>query len=215
MDVCGFILRQVTGRRYSLLTAGVLPLGTIILHHERIQAILRAYESKAQELRDDHDPLTPVVEDIEQYLLSKEQILGEVKKAESQLNKQRYYMVRGMVSDLKQKRAQLEKVWNKKERLPILLIGGGSKSPFFRLLAEEFSDLVKSQTVNGGAVLLPVPKPRSLKGEISDYHRLAVAWGLSHRALDVGEIIPRDRIEDMPPLPRREYRDNYISKDQV
>jgi len=48
-----------------------------------------------------------------------------------------------------------------------------------------------------------------------EQRRLAVAWGLSHRALDVGEIIPADRIPDVPPPRIREWRDRFVGKEVV
>jgi hypothetical protein len=44
--------------------------------------------------------------------------------------------------------------------------------------------------------------------------RLAVAYGLSFDSLDIGEIRPPHKIEDMPPMRRRELPE-APSKDQV
>lgn len=213
VDVCSFLLHQREGDRYSLLTADVQQLGTIRLHHERILAIQRVHERQAQDLRDKHDPLAPITEDIEPYLVTRERIVSGVQSAEAELRKRCQLMFRRVVTDLKLRRAPNEAVW--KARLPILVIGGGSKLPFFASLAEELGDWVKSYAGNEGALPMPVPVPESLKSKTAEYHRLAVAWGLSHRALDVGDIIPADRIADIEPPRKRTWEDAFVDKDQV
>ncbi len=216
IDVCSFLLHQAHecgGDRYSLLTADVQQLGTIRLHHERIRAIQRSHEKQAQDLRDKHDPLVPISEDIEPYLLSHDQIVSEVQVAEEELRKRCRSMLRRVVTDLKTRRAPNEKIW--RGRLPILLIGGGSKLPFFASLVEELGEWVKSYGGNEGAVVVSVPMPDTLKSKTAEHHRLAVAWGLSHRAPDVGDIIPADCVEDIEPPRKRTWKDDYIDKDQV
>ena len=213
VDVCSFLLHQRGGDRYSILTADVQQLGTIRLHHERILAIKRRYKKQAQDLRDKHDPLTPITEDIEPYLLSREEILAEVHQAESDLKKCFQSMLQDVICKLKVRRAPNEKIW--RGRLPILLIGGGSKLPFFASLVEELGAWVESYSGNEGAVLLPVFVPETLTSKTAEYHRLAVAWGLSYPALDIGEIIPADRIDDIEPPRQRSWEDRFVSKDLV
>jgi hypothetical protein len=213
VDVCSFLLDRRESDRYSLLTADVQQLGTIRLHHERIRAIQRLHEGQAQYLRDKHDPLTPISEDIEPYLLSRSQIVSGVQVAEKDLRRRLHFMLQRIVTDLKTRRAPNEAIW--RGRLPVLLIGGGTKLPFFSSLAEELGEWMKSYAGNEGAVAVPLPVPNTLKSETAEYHRLAVAWGLSHRAPDVGDIIPADRIADLEPHRKRTWEDAFITKDQV
>lgn len=213
LDVCSFLLRQSDQNRYSLLTADVKQLGTIRLHHTRIQAIQHAFEVQAQKLRDKHDPLAPISEDIDSYLLPEIQIRAEVSQAEELLRKNCQMVIRKVIHDLRRRRAPNEDVWLKK--LPILLIGGGSKLPYFRSIVEELDAWTQQYYGNEGIILQEVPVPETLKINTDEYHRLAVAWGLSHRALDIGEIIASDRIDDIDPPARRKWENNYISKDQV
>lgn len=213
VDVCSFLLHQRAGDRYSLLTADVQQLGTIRLHHERILAIQRLHEQQAQDLRDKHDPLAPITEDIEPYLVTRERIVSGVQSAEEELRKRCHRMLRRVVTDLKIRRAPREDVW--KARLPVLVIGGGSRLPFFESLAREVGEWLKQYAGNEGAHPVPVPVPDTLKGKTAEYHRLAVAWGLSHRALDVGDIIPADRIDDIGPPRKRSWEDAFIDKDQM
>ena len=214
VDACSFVLHERQGSdRYSLLTADVKPLGTIRLHHERIMAIQRASNKQAEDLRNKHDPLSPIAEDIAPYLLSHEQIVSEVQSGEAAFKKWFNLMLHGVIADAKVSRDPNSPVWS--GRLPILLIGGGSESLFFRSLVDDIDVWVASYSGNEGAVILPVPMPKTLSSKMADNHRLAVAWGLSHPALDIGEITPADRISDIKPPRLRNWEENFINKDQV
>ena len=214
VDVCSFVLHESQGSdHYGLLTADVQQLGTIKLHHERILAIKRVYDKQAEDLRDKHDPLAPIAEDIAPYLLSHEQIAKGVQKQEAALKERCKSMIRNVISQAKVRRDPNSSVW--RERLPILLIGGGSKSPFFHSLVNDLGAWVASYSGNKGILNPPLPMPETLTSKMADSHRLVVAWGLSHPALDIGEITPVDRMPDINPTPHRNWGDDFISKDQV
>jgi hypothetical protein len=215
LDVCSFVLHERAGNdRYSLLTADVKQLGTLRLHQERILAIQKAHEGQAQDLRDKHDPLAPITEDLEPYLLSRDRILGAMREAEGQLKKTCQMMLRRVVLDLRKQRDPNASVW--RGRLPIILIGGGAQLPFFRMIVEEMNEWVASNIGRSeGTVLLPVNIPVSVSTNALEQHRLAVAWGLSHQGFNIGEIIPADRIPDINPPRQREWEDRFVSNDQV
>ena len=214
VDACSFVLHERQGSdRYSLLTADVQQLGTIRLHHERILSIQRAFNKQAEDLRDKHDPLSPIAEDIAPYVLSHEQIVSEVQSGEAAFKKLCTLMLHSVIADAKVSRYPNSPVWS--GRLPILLIGGGSESPFFRSLVDDIGAWVASYSGNKGAAILPVPMPKTLSNKMASSHRLIVAWGLSHPALDIGEITPPDRIPDIKPTRRRNWEENFINKDQV
>lgn len=217
VDVCSFILpRSDEDAHYSLLTTDVQFLGTIRLHIDRILTLQKTYEKQAEALRDKHDPLTPIAEDIEPYLIPRDKLEEEIRKAETNLKKQFQIMLRRIICDAKQRRDPNSPVWDK-GRLPILLIGGGSKLSFFFKAVEELDDWLKKKILNNGAMLLKDERiPERLKSETGVYHRLAVAYGLSHRALDIGKITPADQISDIDDTPTiLDIDDWYISKDQV
>ncbi|MCA9670691.1 MAG: hypothetical protein KC503_34075 [Myxococcales bacterium] len=206
VDVCSFVLHEREGTdRYDLLTADVQQLGTIRLHHERILAIQRVHEAQAQSLRDEHDPLAPMSTVVDSYLPPRDKVVEEVNSAEAALQRRCRLMLRRVIRDLRTRRAPADPTWQGARRLPILLIGGGTRLEFFADLGR-WGD---------GTRVVPVPVPQNLGSEVTDFDRLAVAWGLSHRALDVGEITPADQIEDAEPLAKRHWEDAYVSKDQV
>jgi hypothetical protein len=95
------------------------------------------------------------------------------------------------------------------------LIGGGAESPFFRSLVEELGEWLASHVGNKGVALPPLELPSTVSTTRSEQHRLAVAWGLSHQEYNIGEIIPADRIPDIPPPPCRTWEDRFVSKDQA
>ena len=217
VDVCSFLLQTGEGsNRYNLLLSDVKQLGTIRLHDERIRALKRVYENQAIDLRDRHDPLVPIAEDVEAYLVSREQLISAVKEAEADLKRRCQEMLKGVIWRTKVSRDPNSSVW-RRGRLPILLIGGASKLPFFLSAVEELDAwLKKLLTGTDGILVTPdEPLPEGFASKTAKYHRIAVALGLSHRASDIGEITPADRIADIEPQVRRNREDRYVGKDQV
>ncbi len=218
VDVCSFLLHEKEGNdRYSLLISDVQKLGSIKLYTDRIVAFKQVYEDLAEDLLNKHDPMAPLDEDIKPYLISKDQFLSAFENAKGQHKEQFLYMVRRLIWQTKLRRAPNTPIW-REGRLPILLIGGGSKLQFFRSAVEELHDWLKYHTRNDGIIFLNPPIPDSLTDSIKnaeEYQLFAVAWGLSHRALDIGEIIPADQIPDVEPPPRVDWRKRFISKELV
>ena len=64
-----------------------------------------------------------------------------------------------------------------------------------------------------------LPMPERLEAEglpQGEFHRLAVAWGLSFRGDDIGGVLPpHDTPDTELILPRRDPDGGYVSKDQV
>jgi hypothetical protein len=213
VDVCSFLLRQREGDDvFPFLTADVQPLGTIRLHHERILAVRSLVDRQAQDLRDKHDPLAPISIDLEPYFLSRNLIESEIQKAEKELHRECSKMLWRAIVDMKMRRAPNEDVWHIKQKLPVLCIGGGSKLPFFTNIVNDLNLWVAKHAGIAGIDRLPLPVPETLQAETNDYHRLAVAWGLSHPSFNIGTIVPLDQIPDTEPPKKREKR-NLISED--
>lgn len=51
--------------------------------------------------------------------------------------------------------------------------------------------------------------------ELAQPHRIAVAWGLSYRAVDMGDITPADRIGDVEGPGDEKWRGRYVAKEDV
>jgi hypothetical protein len=69
-----------------------------------------------------------------------------------------------------------------------------------------------------GLLLRTLPRPDQLINEDVDdllFHRLSVAYGLSFEAHNIGRVSAPHENPDLPPPPRPENDDRFISKDQV
>jgi len=221
IDVCSFKISEKEGiNHYSLLIADVQPLGTIGLYYNFLDQLNRVYSKHNKELLEKHDPMVPMDEDIENYLISRDKALGAFEETKDQYKEQLLAMLRKVVLQTKGRRDPNAPVW-RKGRLPVLLIGGGTKMPFFRSTINEFHEWVKGYIGNDGVILLTPPMPKNLINQSNnqdEYQFLAVTWGLSHRPLDIGDITPADSIPDVHPprvLNHRliNWRSRYVGKE--
>ena len=93
------------------------------------------------------------------------------------------------------------------------MCGGGAKIKFYRNVVKTLEGNLQSNTRFSGFNFKQIPIPGDLKAPkilIDSYHRLAVAYGLSFREMDIGRIIPRSIISDLappspPPLTKTQY----------
>ena len=218
VDVCSFLLHETEGSDcYSLLMSDVKQLGAFRLHADRIVAFKQVYEMRTGKLLDRLDPMAPVNDDVKTYLISDEHFTAAFEEARAQLKKQFLYTVRKLIRLTKTHRDPKAPVW-RSGRLPILLIGGGSKQAFFRSAVDELSDWLMGYTGNDGTMVLNIPIPDALTGSVKhagEYPFFAVTWGLSHRALDIGKIIPADSIPDYEHPPPVDWRKRFVSKEMM
>ena len=103
------------------------------------------------------------------------------------------HRLRGVVKELLKDMAPTAEAFKPGGVLPVLLIGGGSRNPFYfeRIVDLRKRMLQSFRIPSDGLVQLDVPKPRTLDADV-DFRRLAVAWGLSYRQDDIGGITPSD-----------------------
>ena len=91
-----------------------------------------------------------------------------------------------------------EPVW--KDRMRIIVCGGGKSLPFYRKVREDVEAWAKSyigeiidnrKEMFNGFVNIPFRKPEAIIDKIadSDFHRLAPAWGLSFEPYNIGEYV--------------------------
>lgn len=218
VDVCSFLLHETEGSDcYSLLMSDVKQLGAFRLHADRLVAFKQVYEMHTGILLNRLDPMAPVDDDVKPYLISEVHFTAAFEEARAQLKKQFLYTVRKLIRLTKTDRDPKASVW-RSGRLPILLIGGGSKKAFYRSAVDELSDWLTGYTGNDGTMVLNIPIPDALTDSVKnteEYPFFAVTWGLSHRALDIGKIIPADSIPDYEHPPPVDWRKRFVSKDMV
>jgi len=197
MDVSTFILFDREEEDfYSILHAEVERLGAFILHRHRIKELEKIFEDKFLKLKDACDGISPLPE-FDQYLPSFNE---NDKQAFSEADKNFLYecsrLIRRVVGTTKKRRNPLASEWG--NGLPIFLCGGGSQVKLYKNMIKDAEDKLK-QTGFGGFNIKILPKPNNLDSDDippSDYHRIAVSYGLSHSEIDLGKIIPQRDIDD-------------------
>ncbi|OEU65975.1 MAG: hypothetical protein BA863_02585 [Desulfovibrio sp. S3730MH75] len=197
MDVSTFILFDREEEDfYSILHAEVERLGAFILHHHRIKELEKIFEDKFLKLKDACDGISPLPR-FDQYLPS---LNENDKQVFSEANKNFLCkcsrLIRRVVGTTKKRRNPLASEWG--NGLPIFLCGGGSQVELYKNMIKDVEDKLK-QTGFGGFNIKILPRPDNLDAydiPPSDYHRIAVSYGLSHSEIDLGKIIPQRDMDD-------------------
>lgn len=120
-------------------------------------------------------------------------------------------VVKDVVVATRQHRDPTSKHW--KVGLPVFLCGGGSQLDVYIDAIQACSATLTETLHIAGLVLKNIPKPEGLETPdllAENYHRLAVAYGLSQTADDIGRVIPPSQIESIPPPAIKDYRKNDI-----
>ena len=125
--------------------------------------------------------------------------------------------LRSVVMYTGKKRDPMDGSWKVGSELPVFLTGGGARNDLHRDIVNDLGPWLSSNAGNGGIRLLDIPAPRSLDCPvpISDLDRLAVAWGLSYPPDQIGGIEPMSETEDHQQKTARDWRDGYVTKEQV
>lgn len=206
VDVCMFILwNKNDSNSYSLLTADVKPLGTAMYQRHMLNIISSKTYSK-NKIKFKYNALHAPINDMRKFIeyfnsygynnISESQLEAHKLKFEKQVEE----VLKRIVWRTKKDRDLQASTWKNNKTLPLIMIGGGSKSDIYIGLIQRLNSWMLSQVRNGGfSEILSVQLPALAKDIKPEY--LTVAWGLSHRALDIGKIIPPDEIDDIPPLP--------------
>jgi hypothetical protein len=86
-----------------------------------------------------------------------------------------------------------------------------------RRIVESLDPWLRQHSQNEGTRILELPTPENLDLPIavSDFGRLAVAWGLSYPPSEIGRILPPSAIEDKPSPAVIEWSDRFVAKEHV
>ncbi len=211
VDACAFILndrRKGNSDEYGLLVADVKRLGVAELNKQRVKAIEKHDSEAARSLNREYNPFDPLPLEvaIEQFPHSILEILESIDK---KLVKKCAIMYKAILYATRRFRAPNEDEWSVNS-LPVLLIGGGRQNKIYRESIRELSFWFKKQYIRNpyGIKELPLPVTETPDGDPVAYERLAVAYGLSYRSLDIGEITAVDQIPDMPHFGNQDENDN-------
>ncbi len=213
VDITSFIIQtDDEGGSFNLLTTEVEMYGAFKLHKYRIDSVKSHVEKKLSRLSQSTNGMTPLPE-VDEYSVSNEKLQGIDKEFMKKFNK----VLDDVFHETKSKRYPLSPAWA--EGLRVFVGGGGSQVGLYMSAIKSFSENVSRSSTVAKFNLLSIPKPEDLDTpslEKKDYHRVAVANGLSFTFDDVKKIEPPHKIEDHVLTDSSvDYRDNYISSDMT
>lgn len=213
LDVSTFILSNDEGEDiYSFLEVDVTRQGTFYLHKFRLEQLFKAISNHFDAL----DMTKPIPGTCGQMLPPNDDLTA----IDDDFMIDCVGTVNGAVVRTKGGRAPDEEQFDRKgpKPLPVFLCGGGSQVGLYqRLISTSHARISRNYNVGEYAVRhLPMPQAFQESGvEAKDFHRLAVAYGLSFTILDLGRVIPPSEIEDIPMRPIATDIPEMVTKDQV
>ena len=107
--------------------------------------------------------------------------------------------------------------WKPGNDVPVFIAGGGAANPLHQDIVESLGPWLRRYVGNEGIrpLDLHVPNTLDLPEPLEDLSRMAVAWGLSYPATEIGRIRAERDIKDVPPRPVVDSSSRFVSKDQV
>ena len=212
LDAATFIIHSRAGEDlYPLLETRVKRLGTMTLHSIRIQDLKKSFETHLQEMSE-IDPLN-VLPDQSYYKMSPKETVDET---DSVFFKECSIVIGETVRETKNKRDPFSIAWEK--GLSVFICGGGGRFIGYRDAIVKRGKAIEANVADfAGLNIKNIPKPDQLDApdlSLSDYDRLAVAYGLSFTVDEIGEVIPEKEIVDIFNESRAlNVDDRFISKD--
>jgi hypothetical protein len=149
-------------------------------------------------------------------LLGVESVRSRLQMGESdeQLRHEIAFVAKKVIWDTKCRRDPRAAEW--RGELPVFLCGGGSANEIHKLAVKELTGWL-TRHVGARLRLLSLESPENMDASTgpSDFHRLAVAAGLSYPPFDIGTLALPTEIVDIARLPVRDNSNRYLSKDDV
>ena len=212
LDIASFMLHKKDGEdKYSILTADLDELGATIFNYNRFKALANELIQLAK--KHNEDLITPIPTSITSYL-------QKFNTNERELIQEFYYKCKSLIAktirDLKQNRDPNSDRW--KTGLPIFLCGGGKDIALYRQALNEHNIWLQQYTNIKELLIKEIPMPENLRAENlnrKDYHRFAVAYGLSFPSYDIGEIKPPQEIEHIQRSEQKDHSDRFVPKEYV
>lgn len=227
LDVSTFVLHGKGEQQYAFLETKVERLGAFEVHKKRIEKMTYVlkntphFKTWAQHSAKLDDAALPVPKSLRTYCgfvppSLRKTIFNELKLLDEQLNKYIHIAICSVVSETKRRRDPLSSRWQ--EGLPVFICGGGSALAFYRDVINDSEKSMQRIGCNCFRTMdLQPPEGLRAKGlDHTNYHRIAVAYGLSFPYEDIGTIIPPSEVEDIEQQVRtRDTDKDFISKDMV
>lgn len=222
LDICSFNLRErEDDKPLPIFTADVDLLGARRLHLARIDGAREGVIAHATSLVDRSDPASMIPDNIKDYVPPDQEREGNYDEIAIAENENRFTedcakLLRKTITHLRRKRDPNSPRWY--EALPVFVCGGAKDMQLYReVISRVHSWLPTYIQSSHGIRRIDLPKPESLEAEVDDksYHRLAVAWGLSHLRFNIATYSRPSEIQNVPPPNKRNPYDKFISKDMV
>lgn len=217
LDVCGFILHEQDDEDcYELLTADVQELGAMVLYRKRVSGMRESVTRHVDGLWDGCDPVSPIPENVNDYLPEKTELLDGLETSDGAYRKLCSQMLFKTLLSLKKDRDPHSRRW--KEHVPLFVAGGASQMPFYNEAIGEISKSVrKIWHPCEGIDALPLTKPDGLEADVNDegFNRLAVAWGLSYPETDIGDVTRPGDIANIAPRRERNRDHLFVGKEST
>ena len=216
LDICSFILHEKEGDdHYELLTASVDQLGAMILHEARINEIINNNLSPI--FSNGYDWINKIPDNVNEYVVTKDvSTIDKLKNVDNKHLQQCCKVLKTMIVKLKTKRDPNSRVW--KNMLPIFIAGGGSNMQHYKDLISTLNEWLKEFYIECcGIENRSLQHPQNLIADIDakEYHRLAVAVGLSFPDTDIGEVARPEDIPDVALKPDKDFTDKMITKNNL
>ena len=138
-------------------------------------------------------------------------------KTETGFKEQCNRMLHSVVLRTRRRKDPRAATWKPGNEVPAFIAGGGAANPLHRDVVVSLGPWIKRFVGSEGIrpLELHVPNTLDLPEPLEDLSRMAVAWGLSYPATEIGQIRAERDIEDVPPSPVVDSSGRFISKDQV
>jgi hypothetical protein len=197
---------------FSLLETNVERLGTLMLHSKRIETMKICMQKLLQE-KNSVDPIKPPPS-LTYYEITMG--YGEIAKGDENFFQRCSKSIGEVVRQTKLNRDHLSDVWE--TQLPVFICGGGGRHQEYRNIIEKLGLSLQNEWNNfKGFTIKEIPKPDQLEAPVlspNDYDRLAIAYGLSFTSDEIGEVIPKDKINNIVQQKAvLNMGDKYVSKD--
>lgn len=213
IDLCAFVLHAHDGDdNYGLLTADVQPLGLLELHRRRIDAA--AGRSPFDRIPADLIAPLPDWEDGDRAGLHGRAL----RHCDDRFVEECRRVLFRTLFDVRRRRDPNSPHW--RSGLPLFVCGGGADSRVVRQFiqrANEVARQVWADYVSLQRMSLPLPPSVAAdEGRSAHFGRLAVCFGLSFPAINVGRIERPSEIDDITDdRASSEWRTRFVDKDQV
>jgi hypothetical protein len=213
LDVSGFMLvlgdgAEVDVEQFHILEARVDLRGTSVLQDARFMAIQNAAAGL--------DRLATVPGDFLTWAATQPPLVVSVTDAETAFISKSAGVIVDVVMKVKKSRDPNNPAW--RDEVSVFFCGGGSRVDQFKRAVQRAGERLATAGTWNRFVVRDLGRPNQAHLVApamadGDFHRLAVAWGLSF--LDLGDVRRPDEIEDITPHVTNRPPAHFVDKDNM